>query len=198
MKNIMKITPAGPSDPAMVERGNRDFEQPEKTADFHLKKILVPIDFSACSQKALQYAVPFARQFNARIVLLHVVPLPGAFERELGAIDSEALISVGVREEAGRRLDELIAETIPASVVTETEVRHGVKSIEIVQAAKKMAIDLIIISTHGRTGRAHAFAGSVAEDVARLAPCPVLVVREHEHEFIQTRTFFQSVSATAL
>jgi nucleotide-binding universal stress UspA family protein len=57
--------------------------------------------------------------------------------------------------------------------------------IEIVGAAKKLESDLIVISTHGRTGLKHVFMGSVAENVVRLAPCPVLVVREHEHEFVK-------------
>ena len=55
----------------------------------------------------------------------------------------------------------------------------------IYEAAAKEGADLIIISTHGRTGLKHVFLGSVAENVVRLAPCPVLVVREHEHEFLK-------------
>ena len=60
------------------------------------------------------------------------------------------------------------------------------RSSEIAAAAKELDADLIIISTHGHTGLKHVFLGSVTENVARLAPCPVLVVREEEHEFLRT------------
>ena len=58
------------------------------------------------------------------------------------------------------------------------------KSKQSASAAKKWDADIIVISTHGRTGRAHALTGSVAENLVQLAPCPVLVVREHEHDFV--------------
>jgi universal stress protein A len=167
-------------------------QTPVADAPFQLKKILVPIDFSACSKKALQYAVPFARQFNAAITFLYVVP------RHFSEFDlmSEPQLESTLRD-AARQLSALAREIVPREVSVQIEVRHGVQSIEIVKAAQKLETDLVIISTHGRTGRAHAFAGSVAEDVARLAPCPVLVVRENEHEFIQNGFAVTTASATA-
>ena len=62
-------------------------------------------------------------------------------------------------------------------------VRCGLASIEIVDAAKEVDVDLIVIATHGYTGWKHFAIGSTAERVVRAAPCPVLVVREKEHEF---------------
>ena len=63
-------------------------------------------------------------------------------------------------------------------------VRQGSPFLEIIRYAKEKGIDLIVIGTHGRTGLAHVFMGSVAEKVVRKAPCPVLSVRHPEHEFI--------------
>jgi len=149
---------------------------------------------------ALRYAVAFARQFSAGIVALHVIPdslRHVAAEREFDLVDYEPALKAGFREETERRLAALAVEMVPAEISTSVEVRHGAHLIEIVKAAKEMSADIIILSTHGRTGRAHAFAGSVAGDVARLAPCPVLVVREREHEFIQEEAAPQPFSAAA-
>jgi universal stress protein A len=93
-----------------------------------------------------------------------------------------------VRKDVEQRIADLIAETVPGNIATKIDVRHGTPANEIVNAAKEMDVSLIIMSTHGHTGRVHAFIGSVAGDVTRLAPCPVLVVREHEHEFIPSQT----------
>ena len=68
-----------------------------------------------------------------------------------------------------------------------TLVRTGSPADEIVDAAKEMGVDLIILSTHGRTGLKHLLLGSMTENVVRRAPCPVLVVREREREFVSTR-----------
>ena len=64
-------------------------------------------------------------------------------------------------------------------------VREGEPHSEIVAAAEELATDLIVLSTHGRTGIAHVFLGSTAEKVVRHAGCPVLIVREREHEFTE-------------
>ena len=145
-------------------------------AAFKLKRILVPLDFSACSQKALQYAVPLARQFDAELELLHVVePYPPI--AELTPVTLETT-------EDGRQDLERVRKSIPGEVSTRTSVRSGAPAGEIVDAANDLAVDLIVISTHGRTGLAHALMGSTTEKVVRHARCPVLVVREREQEFI--------------
>jgi len=65
-----------------------------------------------------------------------------------------------------------------------SEVRTGLAAFEIVEAAKELDVDLIVIATHGYTGWKHFCIGSTAERVVRAAPCPVLVVREKEHDFV--------------
>jgi len=76
-----------------------------------------------------------------------------------------------------------VTNVIHRQVSTETSVRSGQPAFEIIEAAKVLPADLIIMSTHGRTGLKHVFLGSVTEHVVRQAPCPVLVVRDREHEF---------------
>ena len=147
-----------------------------------LTKILVPVDFSDCSRKALAYAVPFAEQFGASLVVLHVIPPYYAVDpyglAQIERIEAEL-------EQNGRsRLTELVIDTVPSDINAGILLRHGRATAEIVDAAKELEIDLIIISTHGHTGLKHVVFGSTAENVIRHAPCPVLTVREKEHEFI--------------
>jgi nucleotide-binding universal stress UspA family protein len=149
---------------------------------FKINRILVPVDFSGCSRKAVQYALPFAKAFDATITLLHVVepfvPVP-----EMAGVDV-AMITRQLREDGERQLASLRQE-VGESAVVETVLRVGRAETEILHAASELGSDLIILSTHGRTGLAHVFMGSTAEHIVRRAACPVLVVRENEHEFIR-------------
>jgi nucleotide-binding universal stress UspA family protein len=81
-------------------------------------------------------------------------------------------------------LANLVKEFVHGEVPAETVVRNGTPSMEIVELANTLPADIIIISTHGRSGLKHVLMGSVAEHVVRHAPCPVLVVREREREFL--------------
>ena len=142
---------------------------------FQLKKILVPVDFSECSNKAIQYAVPFAKQFGAEVVLLHLVePYPAV--PQMAPVDFENL------EDAKKQMQE--CERAASLVPVKALVRVDEPTRGVIEAANELDIDLIIISTHGRTGVARVFLGSTAEQIVRKAPCPVLVVREREREFV--------------
>jgi len=72
----------------------------------------------------------------------------------------------------------------PASGEVEQGIRKGEPFSEVVQAARKEEIDLIVMGTHGKTGLSHALMGSTAERVVRLAPCPVLAIRSPEYESV--------------
>ena len=143
---------------------------------FKLKTILVPMDFSDCARKALQYAVPFARQFGAELKLLHVVE-PYAAMSEMGLWEVETI-------ERNQKELETLRKTIDSTVPSTATVQQGMASSEIAQAARDWHADLIIISTHGRKGLTRMLLGSTTEKVVRHAPCPVLVVRESEREFV--------------
>ena len=143
-----------------------------------IRTIVVPYDFSVDAQQALEYALELARKFDADLHLLHVVHAPAY------AYGSEMLTtSVYVFEPedyAQERLDEVAAAIIDAPGKVETHViRGGQIAIAIDALADQLHADLIVMSTHGRTGLAHALVGSVAERTIRRAPCPVLTIRGH-------------------
>jgi nucleotide-binding universal stress UspA family protein len=148
---------------------------------FKIKHILVPIDFSACSKKALQYAWPLAKEHEAALTLLYVVP-PAYGTGEYGGIDY-AQLEAAMRESGERELAKLAVDEA-RGVATDPIVRVGSPRREIIETARSLPADLIVISTHGRTGLKHVFLGSVAEYIVQHAPCPVFVVREREHEIL--------------
>jgi universal stress protein A len=150
----------------------------------HLKKILVPIDFSEMSKKAFQYALRFAEQFDCEITLIHVVerisPMVGgplAFETFPQPQDDSIAAKKELAALAAR------SRSNGTNSITST-IRTGHPPNEITKAAKDLDMDLIVIATHGYASWRHLCIGSTAERVVRTAPCPVLVVREKEHEFI--------------
>ena len=147
-------------------------------------KILVPTDFSEPSGKALAYGQTLARQFGASLHLLHAVeePLTQGWEGYSLPIVLPTLREQAMAE-AGRRLEEAVPKAERDRNATELVVRLGDPSREIVRFAKERGIDLIVMGTHGRSGVAHLLLGSVAEQVVRSAPCPVLTVRDPEHAF---------------
>jgi nucleotide-binding universal stress UspA family protein len=148
------------------------------------KRILVPIDFSDCSRKALEYALPFARQFHAALTVLHVVHVNyHAASSEYTTFDYPELIEETQR--AGEKQLRDLARSVRKGGPVKTVIQTGHPGSVIVDTARKLGVDLIIISTHGRTGFKRAFFGSTTEHVVRYAPCPVLILREHEHEFVQ-------------
>jgi nucleotide-binding universal stress UspA family protein len=162
------------------EQTGQDVKSRIPAQELKLRNILVPIDCSACSEKALRYAVPFARQFGAAITLLYVSE--AQFQAtEFAYLPIEEL---GITEAARERLDSVAHRMVPAALLGATLVRCGLACEQIDAVAREIDADLIIVSTHGCTGLKHFLAGSTAERVVRHAPCPVLVVRECEHEFV--------------
>ena len=148
-----------------------------------LKKILVPTDFSPASKNAFHYALRFAEEFAAELTLLYVLaPVPSASSV---AIPGVPLFSESDFSRAEKNLKSIITSTHNGAALERPrwKVRAGIPSHEIVELAKDADFDLIVIATHGYTGWKHFCIGSTAERVVRAAPCPVLVVREKEHEF---------------
>jgi universal stress protein A len=152
-------------------------------AEIAIKKILAPTDFSPASEKALKYALRLATNFGCELTLLHVLepPISPAFaESPVAPAFSEAEMA-----DAEEGLRGLVNAARTAGVSgARSKIRKGVATHEIVEAAKELDVDLIVIATHGLTGWKHFAIGSTAAQVARAAPCPVLVVREKEHDFL--------------
>ena len=150
-----------------------------------LSRILVPVDFSEPSLKALHYAIRFAEQFGAEIILQHVME-PIVYPSELGyAADEIPMLSEqALVKSAGERLVKLAREAVRPPLRVQTVISIGSPFHEITALAKERNVDLIMVTTHGYTGLKHVLMGSTAERVVRHAPCPVLTVRQHEHEFV--------------
>jgi len=137
-----------------------------------IRRILFPTDFSENADYAFQYALTFAREFGAKLYLEHVVYFPPQMpEYDIGQVID------GLVKSAEKSLGKMIEKTREREVIFHPVVRVGVEHGEITALAEKEKIDLIVMGTHGRTGIAHAFLGSVAERVVRHAPCPVLTVK---------------------
>jgi len=185
----MKVRAAGRSHDVVFEMKSRDSTLPPiSVPEVNLKTILVPIDFSEPSRKALQYALSFAKQFNAEMLLLHVIEYtPLAVASPPLPIIQDETTRATLHESAAKQLAALRNETGSQGAI-KASVRDGTSAhAEIVKAAEEGNIDLIILGTQGRTGLVHFLIGSTAEKVVRHAPCPVLVVREREHDFVTSR-----------
>lgn len=144
-----------------------------------LKKILVPVDFSRHSENAVRYGAELAAKFHAELVLLHVVDNTPVMFSEGAVFTPESMKEVLDKANA-----ELGGIEIPEGLNVTRVAREGHPFVEIVRFAKANGVDLIVVGTHGRTGLAHLLLGSVAENVVRKAPCPVLTVHHPEHEFV--------------
>jgi nucleotide-binding universal stress UspA family protein len=147
-----------------------------------IKSILVPIDFSPKSKKALGYAVRLAQQFHARLTLQYVVEpvgLPDFAKSFPLAMENDQVKAISKGQ-----LERVIKEEgISQNIIEKVLVSYGSAFQEIANAARTLKVDIIVISTHGYTGLKHVLLGSTTERVVRHAPCPVLVVRSQEHDF---------------
>ncbi|MGC4084317.1 MAG: universal stress protein [Vicinamibacterales bacterium] len=150
-----------------------------------LKNILVATDFGEASDAALAYGRELARTFDATLHVLHVAD--DVYMR----LGGDAYVAVlpelqkDIEAAANRQLDTLLIDNDPKPLtVKRAVITSAATAIAIVQYAKEMNIDLIILGTHGRGAVAHLLMGSVAERVVRTASCPVLTVRHPEHDFV--------------
>jgi len=164
-----------------------------------IRTILVPVDFSDCSLAGLTYAVRFAKEVGARIVVVHVADLgPVMMTTGCGDYDSPAYIKAA-RRRCADQMQSFLKRVDFDGVRVDTSAVAGYCPAAIYQAAAKAAkedVDLIVISTHGRTGLRRAFIGSVAEGTVRHAACPVLVVPSFSRE--EKRGLGESTSQPAL
>ena len=148
-----------------------------------IKKLLVPTDLGEYSQFALKYAAAFAEAFAAKVYVLHVhEPYPQGAVFEGIVYDSELVAKAEAR--ARLELEAIVAQLTIRKIQAEALFVTGRPYIEIVGAAEKLGVDLIVLATHGRRGVSHLVFGSNAEKVVRLSPCPVLTVKHPEHEFV--------------
>jgi nucleotide-binding universal stress UspA family protein len=138
----------------------------------HIRSILLPVDFTSCTDAATAAASLFAERFDAKITLVHVVQVPLYPGLTLLPIPD----ILGQIETAAREgLDAAAARLAHLSVVG-TALRRGVIWEQILMAADEVEADLIVMGTHGREGIARALMGSVTEKIVRMARAPVMTI----------------------
>jgi nucleotide-binding universal stress UspA family protein len=138
--------------------------------------LLVPHDFSADSDAALDLAIELGRVLGAAVNLVHAYHTPVEMFSPYGVALPTSVVPE-IRQGAERRLAKEMEKVRRAGLSGEALVREGLPAAAIVEAADSLGADLIVMGTRGRTGLAHALLGSVAERTLRTAPCPVLTVR---------------------
>jgi universal stress protein A len=151
-----------------------------------VKKILVATDFGPASETALNYGRALASVLGGALHVLHVtenVYLAASSGYGHAYIPPEVQrdIERAAKEQTEALLSQEDRDTLRARAVTVT---FNTPAAAIVDYARTNAVDLIVLGTHGRGAFSHLFMGSVAERVVRTAPCPVLTVRNPEHEFV--------------
>jgi universal stress protein A len=136
----------------------------------NIQMILHPTDFSSHSENALDLACALCRNYSARLILLHVTkPVTAYHGDETLPLDPEV-----IRAEAKQHLERLA--TPDAGYPVERRLEEGEPIPTILRVARDCGVDLIVMGTHGRTGLRRFIMGSVAEQIVRRAPCPVLTV----------------------
>jgi nucleotide-binding universal stress UspA family protein len=167
---------------------------------FALTRILVPTNLGAPSRAAIQYGVAFARQFGAKLFLLHVLDakdLDAALETErvLEVLSPDAGEPVGSEpsplEVARNAARHDLAQLLEVEEERDTQAEYLLRASgiagtadAIVACARELSVELIVMGKHHLGFVEHILAGSVAEKVVRHAPCPVLVVQHPEHDFV--------------
>lgn len=149
-----------------------------------LKRILLPTDFSRNSATAANYACELATRFEAELHLLHALEIHPSLTPDFGM----GLVLPKYISESRAAAEKALANVLDPSwlrgrTVVQAVVEGSPKA-EIIRYAREHDIDLVVLSTHGRTGLPHVILGSVAENVVRTAPCPVLTVRPEGHQFV--------------
>jgi nucleotide-binding universal stress UspA family protein len=146
----------------------------------NFRKILVPVDFSECSMVGLNYAKSLAKQFQAKIVLHHSLALQYFIASDEYARYDLPLLLQQTDRAARQQMRDLVEKTDWDGIPVESSVAMGHPGEHICAQTETNGADLVVISTHGRTGLRHVLVGSVAEYVVRHAARPVLVVPSHD------------------
>lgn len=170
--------------PVLVVRGGdrkrKAGDKAKSQGALTFRKILVPIDFSDCSIAGLTFARALSKQFDSKLILLNAVPLQYAIASdEYARYDYPLLLKQGEKA-AEKQMHDLIRKTAWEGIAVQSSLQIGHAGEQICAHAESHGADLIVTSTHGRTGLRHILIGSTAEYVVRHASCPVLVVPSHE------------------
>lgn len=143
----------------------------------HFRTILAPIDFSECTRGVVERAADLSRRYEAPLLLLHAYEPPSYVLPE-GLVTLERSELERILANLKQSLEKVADAAREAGAVqVEAQVVQGHAVLEIIRIARERSDTLIVMGTHGRTGLKHLLIGSVAENVVRTAPCPVVTVR---------------------
>lgn len=140
------------------------------------RRLLVPIDGSALSALAAKKAVELAKLLDSEIRFLHVIDSRTVQALELTGVDM-ITVDERVTNIANAYLNEVVRHAEDSKIKAHREIRRGLPAEEILESIKEHGIDLVVMGSKGLTGARRAMMGSTTEDVLRLSPTPVLVVK---------------------
>ena len=140
------------------------------------RKILVPVDFSRCSAQGVAIARALAKEFDSQLFLLHSIDLHYYSANSKYLLYDYPPLLAAAETAARQQMKELVAAVAQEGIAVDSTLENGHVGEQICVRARELRVELIVTSTHGRTGVKHALLGSTAEYVVRHAPCPVLVV----------------------
>ncbi len=140
-------------------------------------KILFATDLTEFSEYAFDYALALAKEFNAKLIILHVINQPLGLQDYYAPQISFETIMEEIKKSAEKMMDEFCGKKIKEYSNYEQFIVSGIPHLEILNKADTEKVDLIVIGTHGRAGVDHFIFGSTAEKVVRKAVCPVMTVR---------------------
>lgn len=152
--------------------------------DLAIKNILVPVDFSDGSKRALEYALALGEKLGAQVTVLHVVDYPPPYSQVealtmVAPSEGEVTFDTFLRKRAQEDMKAFIAGFEKSGEIP-VQYESGAASDGIARAATELASDLVVMGTHGRTGLKRLMIGSVAERTLRYSPCPVLIIPSHD------------------
>ena len=153
----------------------RELKEPKSV--MQVNNILVPVDFSNHSQKALSYASEIAQSYNAQLQVLHIIEETMHPAFSVTGKSSIFDLVPGIKDDSRKRIEKMIKEFVSDKVKSKVFVQGGRAANDIIKFAKENSTDLIVIATHGLTGLEHMLLGSVTEKVVRMAHCPVFTVK---------------------
>jgi nucleotide-binding universal stress UspA family protein len=160
-----------------------------------IKRIICAVDFSECSERAVEHAVAIARWYDAAVTVLHVVDL--RVETPVGAplapiALAPAPLTSAAPHRAAVQLQQFVEAMAIKGVSIDTVVRDGRPDTSILELAETLPADLLVMGTHGRSGFDRLVMGSVTERVLRKARCPVLSLPPHSREHARTPVTLKS------
>jgi len=150
------------------------------------KRILFPTDFSPAAAHALDYAISLGLEHEAKIFLMHVIEDIG-FNAPFTLTSYPATVEYqhGMEGKIKGELEKVISPQLKRQIQVEELTAQGKPFVEIIRAARDKEADLIVIPTHSHPGRKHSHLGPTAERVVSLSPCPVLVIRHPDFEYVK-------------